>query len=406
MNASEAPQLFGVHKLYCSEEEPEVDIVAVHGLNGDALGTWKSDKGDVCWLKHPSLLPKYVKRCRVLTWGYNANVASYGSRTTSSDRILQHAHTLVAQLQADRELEGAGSRPIIFICHSLGGIVVKRALAYSQGQTSAMSEHLHSIFVCTYAVMFFGTPHHGTSKAQLLRAMPKFASTSTRAGPAFLPADSNLVKALEEECETLQNITDQFAPLMKHFRIFFFWEQHRTDFRDTATGSSTEDYVVSESSAAPILDNTERCGIAADHRGMCKFENGKEAGFRTIVAALRRYCEDAPGAVEKRTERANELLQNQRWNEATELVRNIPEPRPVMVPAPAAERSASPVTVADGDGDGEGDNSIAPTSMTSMTRAIANRRAVRGRGGSNSATGNVGPYQVINPSQVRVRSGS
>ena len=44
----------------------------------------------------------------------------------SADRILQHAQTLVAELVADRELEDASERPIIFICHSLGGIVVKR----------------------------------------------------------------------------------------------------------------------------------------------------------------------------------------------------------------------------------------------------------------------------------------
>lgn len=41
----------------------------------------------------------------MLTWGYNANVVSLkGKNTSSSDRILQHAQTLVAQLQADREV--------------------------------------------------------------------------------------------------------------------------------------------------------------------------------------------------------------------------------------------------------------------------------------------------------------
>ena len=42
-------------------------------------------------------------------------------------------------------------------------------------------------------------------------------------------ADSQLLNALHTGSETLQNISDQFAPLMKHFHIFFFWEQMKTD---------------------------------------------------------------------------------------------------------------------------------------------------------------------------------
>ena len=47
------------------------------------------------------MLPKVLKKARILTFGYNANVTSLlGS--TSSDRVLQHAQNLVAQLEADR----------------------------------------------------------------------------------------------------------------------------------------------------------------------------------------------------------------------------------------------------------------------------------------------------------------
>jgi hypothetical protein len=47
------------------------------------------------------MLPKALKNARILTFGYNANVTSLlGS--TSSDRVLQHAQTLVAELVADR----------------------------------------------------------------------------------------------------------------------------------------------------------------------------------------------------------------------------------------------------------------------------------------------------------------
>ena len=77
------------------------------------------------WLGDLDLLPANLKQSRILTFSYNATVTALFGRT-SSDRILQHAQTLIAELEADRTLEDAAQRPIIFICHSLGGIVVKR----------------------------------------------------------------------------------------------------------------------------------------------------------------------------------------------------------------------------------------------------------------------------------------
>ena len=52
---------------------------------------------------------------------------------------------------------------------------------------------------------------------------------------ALLPSkvvstDGQLLDALREGSETLQNISDMFIPLMKQFRIYFFWEQCKTDF--------------------------------------------------------------------------------------------------------------------------------------------------------------------------------
>ncbi len=59
----------------------------------------------------------------------------------------------------------------------------------------------------------------------------------TLAPRKIVDTDNQLLAALEKGSETLQNITDQFAPLMKQFHIFFFWEQHKTDL------GYTKDYV-------------------------------------------------------------------------------------------------------------------------------------------------------------------
>lgn len=106
--------------------------------------------------------------------------------------------------------------------------VASQALAYSASRTSKPVQHLHSIFVSTFGILFMGTPHNGSSKAKL-------ASIGSRMINALTPSrvadtDSQLADALEEGSEVLQNITDMFVPLMKSFRIFFFWEQEKTNF--------------------------------------------------------------------------------------------------------------------------------------------------------------------------------
>ena len=53
----------------------------------------------------------------------------------------------------------------------------------------------------------------------------------------IMDTNSQLLDALKEGSETLQNITDMFVPLMKQFNIFFFWEQEKTDL------GYTQDYV-------------------------------------------------------------------------------------------------------------------------------------------------------------------
>ena len=110
-----------------------------------------------------------------------------------------------------------------------------QALIYSASRTSKLVQHLHSIFVSTHAVLFFGTPHNGSTKANL-------ASTSRRIIDALVPSkiwdsEGQLLDALREGSETLQNITDMFVPLMKNFRVYFFWEQEKTDF------GAVKDYV-------------------------------------------------------------------------------------------------------------------------------------------------------------------
>lgn len=191
-----------------------------------------------------------------------------------------------------------------------------KAIAYSASRTAPKISFLHSLYTCTYGILFFGTPHQGSSKANLGYVVEKIASITIPRG--ILTTESGLIKALRESSETLQDINDQFCPLMSRFRIFFFWEQERTEVKVL----NLTDYIVTEASAAPILDNTERCGIAANHSEMCKFESTSCQGFRDVAAALRRYCRNAPGLIMSRVVRENEVILQRRREEAVEIMRS------------------------------------------------------------------------------------
>lgn len=121
---------YGLHVLVDKDPDAEnvVDIVAVHGLNGHYENTWTAihkDGTPTNWLK--SMLPKIAQQehvnTRVMSFSYNSLVQF--SKSTSD--VFVFADQLLEHLLAMRMQEGEQKRPIIFICHSLGGIVVKQA---------------------------------------------------------------------------------------------------------------------------------------------------------------------------------------------------------------------------------------------------------------------------------------
>ena len=71
-------------------------------------------------------------------------------------RVAEWADRFLEIVQQHRRVQRTEQRPILFICHSTGGIVVKQAL-------SKTAEGKSSIATCCLGVTFFSTPHHGSS---------------------------------------------------------------------------------------------------------------------------------------------------------------------------------------------------------------------------------------------------
>ena len=94
------PKSIGPYVLYdgTGDSSTGVDIVFVHGLRGSAYRTWS--KGDICWPR--DLLKDDIPRARVITWGYDSDVANFFSYA-SKESIFGHADTLLGDLARLRQ---------------------------------------------------------------------------------------------------------------------------------------------------------------------------------------------------------------------------------------------------------------------------------------------------------------
>jgi hypothetical protein len=84
------------------------------------MRTWTAENGKL-WLR--DFLPSQLPSARIMSFGYNSDTA-LSKAVTDIDDV---ASMLLSRLNLQRQLEEERKRPIVFISHSLGGIVVKKA---------------------------------------------------------------------------------------------------------------------------------------------------------------------------------------------------------------------------------------------------------------------------------------
>ena len=147
---------YGLHTLVQQDQDDlnATDIVTIHGLNGHYARTWIDETTGFNWPL--DAIPAAIPKARVMAFSYNSAVQF--SKSTSD--FFTFADQLLECLLTERSSAAESRRPLIFVCHSLGGLVFKQAVIRSHG-----SQRYASISAATIGVMFFGTPHQGSSFA-------------------------------------------------------------------------------------------------------------------------------------------------------------------------------------------------------------------------------------------------
>lgn len=244
-----------------------IDVCFIHGLTGDRDNTWTADKQSAPW--PGTLLPQRLDKARILTYGYDAYVVRRSG--VAQDYLGNHAANLLKDLTDDRAGLDAESRPIVFVAHSLGGVVCSKAVLLSRASRQA---HIRSIFECTRGIIFMGTPHRGASMANPAKVVASVLGRVT-------PTNTSLLDVLRPDNPLLRDVRVSFAEIIQErscsIEVVCFCEAL------PLYGS----LVVSQDSAT--LDGCQPYTIHANHRDMVRFASAEENGFKRVLAELVRW---------------------------------------------------------------------------------------------------------------------
>lgn len=146
-----------------------------------------------------------------------ARVLTYDHGDITPERTLK---SMADDLLSAICIETAGNnkrRPLFFICHSIGGLVVKLALT----QASRTSKY-RSILEDCYGVTFFATPHRGSSYLSI----SDFGKSIQQLLHLSEPLTPKLRGELKLDHPPLLRIDDDFKQLSSEFRV---WSFHETE---------------------------------------------------------------------------------------------------------------------------------------------------------------------------------
>jgi pimeloyl-ACP methyl ester carboxylesterase len=148
----------GLQKIAgCENSVRLMDIVFIHGLDGDAWASWMADPADTktFW---PYWLAEAFPRAGIWSLGYPA-----ASLKWKEDAMP--IETRAVQVLSLMALDQIGERPLVMVTHSMGGLLAKQMLRVaSELQKPAYQQIARQ----TKSIAFISTPHSGSKLANFM----------------------------------------------------------------------------------------------------------------------------------------------------------------------------------------------------------------------------------------------
>ncbi|KAL8993067.1 MAG: hypothetical protein Q9169_006622 [Polycauliona sp. 2 TL-2023] len=226
-------------------EDVRIDLVFVHGLSDDWQSTWKKDR--LSWIEE--FLPQDIPHARIFTCGFNTQRGSHNHTSHSLQGLQDY------EIKRDHR-----RRPVIFLAHSLAGLVLQ---AFLQNCGLALQR-------CTKGIVFFGTPNDIHNEHR----RTKFASAMDRIGCSF---ENEFLSYLGRSSARFPSWLDRpsFAG-----RVVCFYER---------LPIIADSVIVEEQSA--VLPRSEARGLDANHMNLTTFLSLSDTNYQRVLRCIRRlYC--------------------------------------------------------------------------------------------------------------------
>ncbi|GEM_PF-1547475 len=222
----------------CNNANRQIDLIFVHGLDGDPRSTWENtDIDEGFW---PNWIAREYPNIGVWSLDYEARSLEWkGHSMPLEDRAMDVLDYL--------ELREFGQRPIGFVCHSLGGLLVKQALRHAKELNKPAWA---SILDQSKFIIFLSTPHSGSNIANWIDHIGSLIGTTVT------------IDQLKAHHPTLRNLNLWFRENHSALGIMtaVYFEKYKTK----------KIMVVDETSADPGIQGILPIPQDADHITICK----------------------------------------------------------------------------------------------------------------------------------------
>jgi pimeloyl-ACP methyl ester carboxylesterase len=196
--------------------------------------------------------------------------------------VIEHAEQVLELLIINR----LGFRPILFVAHSLGGLLVKNLLRAS---CDALNRNQKRIALSTRGVVFFATPNSGSRLATNLHALLRIAFPL---GWVYRP--SRLIAELRAHQPELLKLNQWYRDRVAnptgglHIDTKVYYESYPAAFGLVQ--------IVDAASADPGIPGVRPVPVAADHFDICKFPDRECATYNGTLQFLSECLTKQSGA--------------------------------------------------------------------------------------------------------------